>query len=77
MNLTQSGANIGGTYSDRDGAGTVSGAVTAGNTVRLTVTQGSFNPFTFNGTANAGVTSITGTVANTGLPTAPTFTMGR
>jgi hypothetical protein len=75
MNLTQSGTTIGGSYSDRDGAGTISGAVSAGNSVRITVTQGAFLPFTFTGTTDAAVANVSGNV--TGLASATTFTMRR
>jgi hypothetical protein len=75
MTLTQTGANITGTYRDSDGNGTCSGTVAAGNAVRVTVTQGSFLPFTFAGTSDAAVTTVSGNV--TGLASAATFTMRR
>jgi hypothetical protein len=75
MNLTQSGTTIGGSYSDSDGPGAISGVVSAGNSVRITVTQGAFLPFTFNGTTDAAVANVSGNV--TGLAGAATFTMRR
>jgi PKD repeat protein len=75
MNLTQNGTTIGGSYTDSDGPGAVSGVVSAGNSVRITVTQGAFLPFTFTGTADAAVANVSGNV--TGLVSAATFTMRR
>ena len=75
MNLTQNGTTIGGSYNDSDGPGAVSGVVSAGNSVRITVTQGAFLPFTFAGTTDAGVANVSGSV--TGLVSAATFTMRR
>jgi PKD repeat protein len=77
VNLNQSGATITGTYSDRDGAGVLSaGTVLAGSIVRFTVTQPGFLPFIMQGTANAGVNSVTGTVVS-GFVGTPSFTMTR
>jgi hypothetical protein len=75
MNLTQTGTTIGGSYTDSDGPGAISGAVTPGNSVRITVTQGAFLPFTFSGTTDAAVANVSGNV--TGLASTATFTMRR
>jgi PKD repeat protein len=77
MNLTQSGSTVAGTYSDRDGPGSVSGAVAQGSIVRLTITQlGISAQFTAQGTANAAVSSVSGTVVS-GFQGTPSFTMTR
>jgi len=62
MNLTQNGSAVTGTYSDADGPGSVSGSVSAPLAVRLTVNQPPFAPFTFTGTADSGINSISGSV---------------
>jgi hypothetical protein len=69
--LTQSGSAVSGSYSDEDGPGTVSGSVSSPRTVTLTVNQPPFTPFTFTGTADAAINTISGSVF--GLP----FTMSR
>jgi len=69
--LTQSGSSVSGSYSDEDGPGTVTGTVSSPRTVNLTVNQPPFTPFTFTGTADASINTISGSVF--GFP----FTMSR
>lgn len=78
MNLTQNGASISGTYSDRDGSGSVSaGTASPGNGVRWTVNQAGFVPFVFSGTVDSGVTTINGTIISGITGSQPSFTMRR
>lgn len=78
MNLTQNGASISGTYSDRDGTGSVSaGTVSSGNGVRWTVNQAGFVPFVFSGTVDSGVTTINGIISSGITGSQPSFTMRR
>jgi hypothetical protein len=75
LNLTQSGSTIGGSYADADGPGSVTGVVSSGNAIRITITQGAFLPFTFTGTTDNAVSTASGSV--TGLNAAATFSMRR
>ena len=69
--LTQSGSSVSGSYSDEDGPGTVAGSVSSPRTVTLTVNQPPFTPFTFVGSADASISTISGSIF--GFP----FTMSR
>jgi hypothetical protein len=71
FNLSQSGSSVTGTYLDEDGPGTVSGNVSSPRSVSLTVNQPPFTPFTFVGTADASINTISGSAL--GVP----FTMSR
>jgi hypothetical protein len=71
FNLAHSGSSVTGNYSDADGPGTVSGTVSNPRSVRLTVNQPQFFPFTFIGNADESLNTITGTIE--GFP----FTMTR
>jgi PKD repeat protein len=73
--LNQSGSSISGSYLDEEGPGSPSGSVTGPTSVRITVNQPPFNPFTFTGTASADLNTLTGPV--TGLQGAANFTMSR
>jgi hypothetical protein len=75
-NFTQSGTALTGTYLDRDGLGSVAGTVSAGSIVRFTVSQAGFLPFTAQGTANAAVSNVSGTIVS-GFVGTPSFTMNR
>src|SRR5436190_7702337 len=67
--ITQSGAVLGGTFSDMPyGTGVLSGFVsTASPFVRFTVVQPGINPFTFSADPSADITSLTGTVNGSGF----------
>jgi hypothetical protein len=77
MILTQTGANVSGTYADPFGPGTVAGTVSAGGAVRLVATQPGFVPTTFQGTADAAINNISGTVPTGFTGPIPNFTMRR
>jgi hypothetical protein len=75
LNLTQTGATIGGSYVDQlGGTGTVTGVVAASGVVTLSVTvttQGVTNvPFNFTGAAGATIDTLTGAVNNSGFTNA-------
>ena len=69
--LTQNGSSVTGSYSDEDGPGTVTGSVSSPRSVTLTVNQPPFAPFSFVGTADASINTISGSAF--GFP----FTMSR
>ena len=69
--LTQSGSSVTGSYVDEDGPGSVSGSVSSPRAVSLTVNQPPFPPFSFVGTADASINTISGSAF--GFP----FTMSR
>lgn len=74
--LTQTGAAVTGTYSDHLlNSGTVSGSVTPGSSpVSLSVTVGSFDPFTFTGSPAANADALTGTANGVALTATWTLT---
>jgi hypothetical protein len=76
LTVNQSGSGLTGTYVDRDGVGSMTGNVAAGNSVRFTVVQPPFVPFTAQGTANADVTVVSGTMV-AGFFGTPTFRTSR
>jgi len=68
LNITQSGAPIACTMSDVYGPGTLSGAVnTSAPTVRITITQQGFTPFTYTADPNNDITSLGGVVNGSGF----------
>jgi hypothetical protein len=77
MILTQSGANVTGTYADVFGPGTVTGTVSAGGNVRLVVSQPGFVNTTFQGTVDAAINTVSGTVPSGFTGPVPNFTMRR
>jgi len=76
-NLSQSGANISGSYSDPvNGSGSVSGQVRQGRDVTLTGRVPGFVPFVFGGTLSNDGNQITGTATGFG-GAQPRFTLNR
>jgi hypothetical protein len=71
MDLTQNGAELAGTYQDRDGSGTVRVVVVGQRSLEMHVTQRQFAELVFSGTVDSSAAKITGFVL--GQP----FTMSR
>jgi hypothetical protein len=71
--ITQSGAALGGSFSDVTyGNGVISGFVsTSSPLVRFTVLQPGINPFTYTADPNNDITSLTGVVNGSGFTNAP------
>lgn len=61
--LTQTGTALSGTYTDPGGPAPISGTVSAPRNITVTVTYPGIAPIPFTGTANAELTSISGTAA--------------
>lgn len=62
MELTHSASGLSGSYSDRDGAGTVRGVFESPRSLELRVTQRNFAEIVFRGTIDSQATKITGFV---------------
>jgi PKD repeat protein len=62
MELTQSASGLTGTYTDRDGSGTLRGELASPRSVELRVTQRSFAEIVFHGTVDSQASKITGLV---------------
>jgi hypothetical protein len=70
--MKQSAQWLYGTYQDDKGAGGVNGSISSSTyvcpcTVSFTVTQTSYQPFSFSGTIQAGSSTMTGTVSGSGV----------
>ncbi len=68
LNLGQSGASVTGAHSDYEGAGSVTGTVSAPLDVRLTIRQGTYAPFVLSGSVSPDGNSVSGSVTNLVAP---------